>query len=433
MRVLTRSAAAALATAGVLTAVALPAAPAHADSVRDRSWHVKSLGLADLHQITKGEGVTVAVVDTGVDATHPDLRGNVLPGVDLYDDDTKGRLDRQGHGTGMASLIAGHGHGPGGRDGVLGVAPKAKILPVTIKKDGAPWIAPTALAAGMNWAIDAGADVINVSLSSSFNEELNRAVERAYQNNVIVVAAAGNDDQILVGAPASHPGSIAVNAVDRKGVISKKGSVPGTLDLPISIAAPGQDMRLARPGGRYITATGSSSATAIVSGAVALIKAEYPDLTAYQTFQRLLETTRDAGEPGRDEYYGWGVLDLREALTGEPDGRGSRTAATGEPEIDEALAAARAAGSDGPDWAEVVIVVLVWVVFLALLVGGVVAVVKLRRRSRRRREASLAPEPALTGGGPAAPPAAGLTLGSTDQTLSDSARDGEAAWRRPAE
>jgi type VII secretion-associated serine protease mycosin len=429
MRVLTRSAAATFAGASVLAALILPAGPAAADATRNGSWHVKALKLAELHKITQGEGVTVAVIDTGVDATHPDLRGNVLPGLDLYDDRSKGRVDRQGHGTGMASLIAGHGHGPRGRDGVLGVAPKAKILPVTIKKDGAPLIAPTALAAGIHWAIDAGADVINVSLSSSFNDELNRAVERAYRSNVIVVAAAGNDDEILVGYPAAHAGSVSVNGVDKEGVISKKASVPGTLDRLVSLAAPGQDIVLAVPGGRYNTATGSSNATAIVSGAVALIKAEYPDLSADQTFQRLLETTKDAGEPGHDEYYGWGVLDLREALTGEPDGRGSRTAAPSEPEIDEALAAARAAGSDGPDYTEIVIVVLVWTVFLALLVGGVVAIVKLRRRSRRRRQTSLAPEPALTGGGPAAPPASGLT----EQTLSDSARAGEAAWRRPAE
>ncbi|MBX7270170.1 type VII secretion-associated serine protease mycosin [Micromonospora sp. Llam7] len=429
MRVLTRSAtAAALVTASVLAALTLPAAPALADAVRDDSWHVKALELTELHKITQGDGVIVAVVDTGVDATHPDLRGNVLPGMDLYDDDTEGRVDRQGHGTGMASLIAGHGHGPAGRDGVLGIAPKAKILPVTIKSERSAVTAPTALAAGINWAIDAGADVINVSLSSSFNEELNRAVERAYQNDVIVVASAGNEDQILVGSPASHPGSIAVNGIDRKGVISEKASVPGTPDLPVSIAAPGQDIVIAAPGGRYRTATGSSTSSAIVSGAMALIKAEYPDLSAYQMFQRLLETSRDAGDPGHDDYYGWGVLDLREALTGEPDGRGSRTAATGEPDLDDPLAAARAAGRDGPDIEEIVIVVLVWAAILAILVGGVVAVVKLRRRARRRRLASTAAEPAFTNAGAAGQPARIAPDGPAAPAPTD-----DAAWRRPAE
>lgn len=423
MPVLTRSVAAAL--AGVLAAVALPAAPALADSVRDRSWQVESLELAELHKITRGEGITVAVIDTGVDAAHPDLRDNVLPGVDLYDDSSKGHLDRQGHGTAMASLIAGHGHGKGGRDGILGVAPKAKIYPVTVQKDGAGLIAPTALATGINLAIDAGVDVINVSLSSSFNDELNRAVERAYRNNVIVVAGAGNSDQILVGSPASHPGSIAVNAIDRNGVISKQGSVPGTPDLPISIAAPGQDMMVAYPGGKYTSATGSSAATAVVSGAVALIKTKYPDLDAYQMFRRLLETTRDVGKPGHDEHYGWGVLDLREALTGEPDGRGDRSAPAGEPGLDDALADVGTSQNDGPDFAEIAIVMLVWLVFLALLIGAVVVIVK---RRRRRAAPSPAPEAAYSGGAAPPPPTAGT--GPTDPPYAAIDTD-DAAWRRP--
>ncbi|WP_433530409.1 type VII secretion-associated serine protease mycosin [Micromonospora sp. CA-263727] len=429
MRVPTRPAAAvALATASALAAFALPAAPALADSARDDSWHVKALELAEMHKVSQGEGVIVAVVDTGVDATHPDLKNNVLPGVDLYDDDAEGRVDRQGHGTGMASLIAGHGHGPGNRDGVLGIAPKAKILPVTIKNERSAVTPPTALAAGINWAVDAGADVVNVSLSSSFSEELNRAVERAYQSNVVVVAAAGNDNDILVGSPAAHPGCIAVNGIDRNGVISKKASVPGTPDLPVNIAAPGQDMVTAAPGGKYVTVTGSSTSSAVVSGAMALIKAKYPDLNAYELFQRLLETTREAGEPGHDQLYGSGVLDLRAALTGEPDGRGSRTAGPSAPAGDDALASARAI--EGPGAEETVIVVLVWIAILAILVGTVLAVIKLRRRARQRRATidtpDDAPETGLpTGasphGSPAAPASRPPAPSDTDDT----------AWRRP--
>ncbi|GGM60582.1 type VII secretion-associated serine protease [Micromonospora sonchi] len=433
MHVLTRSAAAAaLSTVSVLAALALPAAPALADSVRDDSWHVKTLELAEMHKVTQGEGIVVAVIDTGVDAKHPDLKDNVLPGVDLYDDDSLGQVDREreGHGTGVASLIAGHGHGPGNRNGVLGIAPKAKILPVTIKGKRSPLIAPAALAAGIDWAVDNGADVVNVSLSSSFNDDLNRAVARAYQRNVVVVAAAGNDTDVLVGSPASHPGCISVNGVDRKGVISKKASVPGTLDLRIDIAAPGQDIVLAIPGGRYGTATGSSNSSAIVAGAAALIKAKYPDLTSYQLFQRLLETTKDAGEPGHDFYYGWGVLDLREALTGEPDGRGSRTASA-------------APAPDGVErWAdprerEDGILIFVWSVIIAvliLLVGGVVGTVMLLRGRARRRQAELADQdPQLAGDDPAmphVPPQGGPAApthgpGQPTETTDD-------VWRRPS-
>ncbi|GIJ29635.1 hypothetical protein Vqi01_47970 [Micromonospora qiuiae] len=428
MRVLTRSAAAAAFTAvGVLAALTLPAAPALADSTRDDSWHVKALGLAEMHKLSQGEGIVVAVIDSGVDAKHPDLERNVLPGVDLYDDDTKGRVDREGHGTGMASLIAGHGHGPGNRNGVLGVAPKAKILPVTVKSERSPLIAPTALAAGINWAVDAGADIVNVSLSSSFNEELNRAVDRAYQNNVVVVAGVGNRKDSLIGNPARHAGAIAVNGTDRKGVISKEAALPAE---EVNIAAPGEDIVQAAPGGRYVTATGSSGATAIVSGALALIKEKYPDLTAHEMFQRLLETTQDAGDPGKDLYYGWGVLDIRQALTGEPDGRGARAAAPQEPEIDEELAAARAI--KGPGAEETVIVVLVWLAILAVLAGVVVAIVRLRRRARRRRAMLAGNDPlSAVGAAPGSagtPPVAGTPTAGAGQPMG--ATDDE-VWRRP--
>ncbi|PZG13206.1 type VII secretion-associated serine protease mycosin [Micromonospora craterilacus] len=419
MRVLTRPAAAlALTTVSVLAGLSLTVTPATADSTRDNSWHVKALELAEIHKITQGEGVVVAVIDSGVDASHQDLKNNVLPGVDFYDDDAKGQVDRHGHGTGMASLIAGHGHGPGNRDGVLGVAPKAKILPVTIKSERSALIQPTALAAGINWAVDHGADIVNVSLSSSFNEELNRAVERAYQRNVIVVAAVGNDDDILIGNPARHDSAVAVNGTDRKGAISEKASVPAE---EVDITAPAVDIVQAAPGNQYFTTTGSSNSTAIVSGALALIKAKYPNLNGYEMFQRLLETTRDEGEPGHDQYFGWGALDLREALTGEPDGRGTRTSARPSGAQLEPWQANPREREDG-------ILIFVWAAIIAVLVlvvGGIVATVMLLRA--RRRLAQLADEDPPTteeaAPGPGVPPQGGPGQ-PTDAT-------DDAAWRRP--
>ncbi len=422
MRVLTRpTATLALATASVLAALSLPAAPALADSTRDDSWHVKALELPEMHKITQGEGVVVAVVDTGVDAKHQDLKNNVLPGVDLYDDDTKGAVDRQGHGTGVASLIAGHGHGPGNRDGVLGVAPKAKILPVTVKSERSPLIQPTAVAAGINWAVDNGADIVNVSLGASFNEELNRAVERAYQRNVIVVAGVGNRKDMIIGNPARHQSAVAVNGTDRKGVISKEAALPAE---EVDIAAPGEDLVSAAPGNKYVTAVGSSGSAAIVSGALALIKAEYPDLNGYEMFQRLLETTRDEGEPGHDLHYGWGALDIRQALTGEPDGRGTRptAAAQGNGGLEPWQANPRER-EDG-------ILVFVWAVIIAvllLIVGGIAATVMLLRGRARRRQAELAYEDPLEEIEPApeatVPPQGGPghATGAAD----------DAVWRRP--
>ncbi|MER7332984.1 MULTISPECIES: type VII secretion-associated serine protease mycosin [unclassified Micromonospora] len=448
MRLVPRPAATATAALSALAALALVLAgtPAQAADGRKDAWHLDALELTELHKVSQGEGITVAVVDTGVDARHPDLKNNVLPGVDLYDDRSKGHQDRQGHGTAMASLIAGHGHGAGGREGVLGVAPKAKILPVTVQgAEGKAIIAPDALAAGIDWAVDHGADVVNVSLGSSTDVDLDRAVKRAYQKNVIVVAAVGNKQDAIIGSPARHPGALAVTGTDRNGRPSQIAAIPAE---ETDLAAPGDDLFAALPNGQYTMSTGSSGSAALVSGAVALVKSKHPNLNSYDLFKRMLETTRDAGKPGKDLDYGYGQLDLRRALTGEPDGRGNRSQAAQEPEVDPTLARARAV--EGPGAGETVLVTLIWVAFLLVVVTGVVLAVVLLRRRRRRRagapatEALIAvgapaaspppyppapgePYPPVTGAHPGVPPsgpAGGPPAHPTDPT-------GDAGWRRP--
>lgn len=402
MHVVRRPAAALCAAAlGALAVVMLPAVPASADDVRDRQWYLSALDLPELHKITKGEGVTVAVVDTGVDATHPDLRGNVLPGLDLYDDKTKGRVDRATHGTAMASIIAGHGHGTNNADGVLGIAPKAKILPVTIKSNNKNQgiISPQALAVGIKWAVDHGADVVNVSLSSSSNDDLDRAVKYAYENNVIVVASVGNRQDALIGWPARHPGALAVTGTNRKGGLGPE-SIPAE---QTDIAAPSVDIVNAVPGGTYSTSTSTSSATAVVSGAVALVRAKHPTLNSYHMFERILETTRDAGEPGTDQDYGWGVLDLRKAITGQPDGRSKKTA----PEPSEPVYSWHQKTDGGSIW-EILIPAIGIPVILLILFSPLIVFLIWRRRRKRRRAAEAAAANAPSGGGSSPDGAAAL-------------------------
>ena len=144
--------------AGLLTT----AAPARAETVRGYQWYLDTLRISQAHKLTKGGGVTVAVIDGGVDATHPDLRGQVLPGHGLGGDaaaDGRRDSDDIGHGTAMAGLIAGRG---GGEDRLLGIAPAAKILPVSTGARFEPGELPTAI----RWAVAHGADVINLSLGS---------------------------------------------------------------------------------------------------------------------------------------------------------------------------------------------------------------------------------------------------------------------------
>lgn len=415
MRAVRRTAAAlCAATLGVLAVMTLSPAPAQADGTRDGQWYLKTLDVAAAHKVTQGEGIVVAVVDTGVDANHPDLKGNVLPGVDFFDDKAKGRVDRRGHGTAMASLIAGHGHGPGNADGVLGIAPKAKILPITVASKNTEIISPTAVATGIFWAIEHGADVINVSLSSSSDPQLEKAVERAYDENIILVAAVGNRADAIIGWPAKHPGAMAVSGTDSKGGICSE-SIPAE---ETDIAAPCEDIVTAVPGGKYKTGPGSSDATAIVSGSVALVRAKYPKLSSYDMFQRVLETTKQVGGPGKNENYGWGILDLNKALTGEPDGRNKKQAAQ---VADPDNVSYGEEGGDGPVLTVFINIVsgLIIALPLVLIVGGIFLV---RRRRKRRRAAAEAAG--------AAAPFAEATTGPTPPGDNPAVSD-ESVWRPP--
>ncbi|KOV73956.1 serine protease [Streptomyces sp. AS58] len=303
----------------------LPPTAAHADGIRAQQWALEAMHTTEAWQTTKGEGITVAVLDTGVDADHPDLSGNVLPGKDMVgfgatqDDPPWAR-----HGTAMAGIIAGHGHGPGGADGVLGIAPEAKILPVrVILEDGDPARAKArksrgnALAEGIRWAADHGADVINLSLgddSASAHPEPveDEAVQYALRKGAVVVASAGNGGEKgdRVSYPAAYPGVIAATAVDRYGTRASFS----TRRWYATVSAPGVDVVIADPDRRYYEGWGTSAAAAFVSGAVALVKAAHPGLTPAQIKRLLEDTARNAPADGRDDSRGFGFIDPAAAI-----------------------------------------------------------------------------------------------------------------------
>ncbi|MFK3981391.1 type VII secretion-associated serine protease mycosin [Micromonospora sp. NPDC050397] len=312
-----RAMAAIVAALPLAVAVGVPA-PALADvPPLKNQWHLAALRVTEAHRLSTGEGVVVAVVDSGVYAEHPDLAGQVLDGKRLIGVDDKGKVDEHNHGTGVAGLIAARG---GGAGHALGIAPGAKILPVTIATNT---FAGSNMAEGIRYAVDHGAKVINLSNGGpTTTDELDQAVAYAQSKDVVVVAAAGNavqgDTKVLY--PARLPGVVAVAATDQKGD-RWSGGVRGD---QVVIAAPGAAISTTagrwpdlREGGYLTSEGGTSAATAMVSGAAALIRAKYPEASAAQVVDRLVKTAADAGPPGRDGEYGFGRLDLVKALTAE--------------------------------------------------------------------------------------------------------------------
>ena len=357
------------------TAVAvLPFSPARADQVRNNQWHLRYLKVAEAHRISQGAGVTVAVIDSGVDP-HPDLRNNLLPGNDTYPGGKgDGRTDTDGHGTGMAGLIAAHGRGS---NGVLGIAPRAKIIPIRYfqGKDGDPDNAAT----GIEWAMEKGATIISVSAVSTGTPRLSEAVARARRSNVVIVAAAGNRPvDYFIGPPAICDGVVAVGATDTTGKLADV-SVTGP---QLAIAAPGVDISSTSFDGKYRTGTGTSPSTAIVAGAAALVRSKYPDLSAEEVVHRLTATAVDKGKPGRDEEYGYGVLDLVAALTADvPPLEGSPAPSNSEPAGAEPTGAGPAAPD--PDNASSNSTTLVIALTALVVLGLLVTLLVLQARRRR--------------------------------------------------
>ncbi|MEW1660572.1 S8 family serine peptidase [Streptomyces sp. NPDC093707] len=298
---------------------------ASADQIRNDQWPLQKLDAESIWNVSTGKGVTVAVLDSAVDGSHPDLAGSVLPGKSFVGGgpDGQGTGDNADHGTAMASLIAGHGHGAGGADGVKGLAPDAKILPVPVQAgesqaDAGGYIFSQAL----RYAVDHGAKVVNMSVGShqsSPTPEEQQAIDYARKHDVLLVAAQGNDGVGTPSFPASVPGVLSVGAADDQGQVWKKSDYGPNLKL----IAPGVNIRSASSivdtHGKYRLADGTSDATAYVSGAAALLRAKFPDLSAGQIANRLIKTASlPAGQQGMslpDQHYGYGSINPLSALT----------------------------------------------------------------------------------------------------------------------
>jgi len=308
-------------------ALAAPAgALAAGDPLRDQQYGLDIVESDAAHAIATGEGATIAVIDTGVLSSHPDLQGaRLLQGYDFVDNDaTPQDDDANGHGThvlGIAGATEGNGIG------VSSVAPGARLLPVRVlDATGSGSIAN--VVRGVDYAVREGADVINLSLGGSVpaflssSPEFDAAIDRALDAGRVVIAAAGNDGLPACSQPSGQGRLLCVGSVDENRNRSLFSNFSGNTEA-LGIMAPGgssfggADILSTANTGDYVELAGTSQATPHVAGVAALLVEK--GVRGQAAVQRMLATASDAGLGGPDFEYGAGIVNARAAVTGLPD------------------------------------------------------------------------------------------------------------------
>ncbi len=296
------------ASAAAPAPAALPAAPVAVQ--RLPQYAIDKLELADVHRLSRGARIKVAVIDSGIDTSHPELAGALDRSGDMLTGQPGRDVDADSHGTGMASAVF-------ARSQLTGVAPAASLLAVRAFKgtttgdrsgaQGTSWH----VLKGIDWSVAEGARVLNLSFAGPRDELVSRALAAASGRGVVAVAAAGNAGPTSAPLfPASDPNVIAVTALDAE----DKVFAMANRGRHIAVAAPGVDVLVAQPAAGYGMTTGTSVATAHVSGLVALLIERDARLDLPQVRALLTGTARDLGAPGRDAETGAGLINIRAAL-----------------------------------------------------------------------------------------------------------------------
>ncbi|MFC9710369.1 S8 family peptidase [Paenibacillus sp. NPDC056933] len=273
----------------------------------DYQWNLPAIETNRGWNITKGnKDVIVAVVDTGVDLTHPDLKGKLLNGYNVVDPASK-PLDDVGHGTHVAGII---GAVVNNNEGVAGMSWYNKVLPVKVL-DNSGSGTTYAVAEGIIWAADHGAKVINMSLGNYADAQfLHDAIKYAFDRDIVLIAATGNDNTERPGYPAAYPEVFAVSATDPD---MNKASYSNYGDY-VDVTAPGSSIASTYPKNQYAALSGTSMASPHVAALAGLIRSLNPDLTNTEVMDLMRQSVIDLGDPGHDKYYGYGQIDVFKAL-----------------------------------------------------------------------------------------------------------------------
>lgn len=265
-------------------------------------YELAKLRLPQAHALAQGDGISVAVIDSGIDTEHDELKGSV---TDYYNA-LSTPMAAHSHGTAIAALIAGHGK-------LLGAAPKAKILAIRAfdPKGGSAEGTTFGILKGIEWAAAKNARVINMSFVGPNDPAIRRNLDAAYKKGIVLVAAAGNEGPTSAPLyPAAYPNVIAVTATDAEDKLFAQSS----RGRHIAVAAPGDQLLVAIPDG-YEVSSGTSYSAAGISGVVALMLERDGRLTPARVSAILQSTARDLGPKGRDPDFGAGLVDAMEALS----------------------------------------------------------------------------------------------------------------------
>lgn len=323
MRRVRIAAAAALVAATVaLSGAATPSpTPDPVDPIRAAQYWLDDYGIRSAWETTRGAGVTIAIIDTGIGRGPVEFSGVVggadFSGLGASDGRSPVGVVDSDHGSWVASLAASRGTGP--ETGMIGVAPEAELLSISVGFGSA---AATSfvdqVAQAMRWAVDNGADIINLSFTTNvltWDQSWDDAFLYAFEHDVVVVVAAGNrgSGTEQVGAPATIPGVLTVAGVDRSGQVSLDSSTQG---ITVGISAPSEFLLGVSADGRIVGWEGTSGAAPIVAGVAALVRSAHPELDANNVINRVIRTARPAAGATSvpDNLYGYGLVDAAAAV-----------------------------------------------------------------------------------------------------------------------
>jgi len=270
-------------------------------------WNLPEISTDTGWNVSKGSAdVVVAVLDTGVQSDHPDLKGRLVKGTNIVDPSSPPE-DDVGHGTHVAGIIAAEVNN---NEGVAGMTWLTKVMPVKVL-DSSGAGSTYSVAQGIIWATDHGANIINMSLGNYAEAEfLHDALKYAHKHGVVIVAASGNDNTERPGYPAAYSEVLAVSATDSNEARAEYSNYGDYID----VAAPGSSIPSTYPGSRYAALSGTSMASPHVAALASLVRAVNPDLSNEEVMELLRRTAKDLGAPGKDKNFGYGQIDVKTAL-----------------------------------------------------------------------------------------------------------------------